>query len=266
MAQSADTQILLDGTATDRFSPADDYLAVLRPILRGIAETFGRNCEAVLHDFRDPEHSIVAIEGEVTHRHAGGSVTQLGLALIAAGDAAQDQLNYVTRTPSGRVLKSSTIVLRDPDNHVFGALCINFDITDLRLLASTVDELTGTGVEPRPIAFVDDIGQVIRAVIDEEEVALGRSIDRLTKQDRLAIFRALDRRGVFSLQRAVPHVAEYLQISRATAYSYLEEMRSAGAATGTRQVAPKLDGTAPKQGVEQAEEERRTAEATGSLC
>lgn len=252
MDQRTDSQALLDNTSTDRFSPVDDYLAVVRPILRGITETFGRDCEAVLHDFRDPEHSIVAIEGEVTHRHPGGSVTQIGLALIAEGDAARDQFNYITRTPGGRVLKSSTIVLRDPDNRVFGALCINFDITDLRLLASTIGELTGAAVEPRPVAFADDIGQVIRAVIDEEEVALGRSIDRLTKPERLAIFRALDRRGVFSLQRAVPHVAEYLRISRATAYSYLEEMRSAEAATGAEQSAPQPDGAAAQGEVEQA--------------
>jgi hypothetical protein len=71
-------------------------------------------------------------------------------------------------------------------------------ITDLRLLASSIEELTGSpAVTPEPIAFTDDIGQVIRAVIDEEEVALGHAIDRMTKQDRLAIFRALERRGIF---------------------------------------------------------------------
>lgn len=219
---------LLNVDTAPRISSIDDYLAVIRPILRGIAETFGRNCEVVLHDFRDPEHSIVAIEGNVTNRKPSGSVTQIGLALIAEGDSAQDNINYITRTPTGRVLKSSTVVLRDKDNRVFGALCINFDITELRLMVSTLSELTGSEMEtePHPIAFVDDVNKVIRAVIDEEEIALGTSIDRMTKQDRLAIFGALDRRGIFGLQRSVTHVAEYLQISRATAYSYLEEVRS----------------------------------------
>lgn len=206
----------------------DDYVSFLRPIMHGISQTFGRNCEVVLHDFRDPEHSIVEIEGNVTNRKPSGSVTQIGLALIAEGDMAQDQINYITRTPKGRVLKSSTIVLRDREKRVFGALCINFDITDLRLLGSAIGEIVGSGVdaEPQSIAFADDVGKVINAVIDEEEIALGQSIDRMTKENRLTIFQALDRRGIFSLQRSVPHVAEYLQISRATAYSYLEEVRS----------------------------------------
>lgn len=219
-------QAVLEGAPVEGSPAIDAYLAVVRPLLGGIAETFGRHCEVVLHDFRQPEHSIVAIAGDVTHRHVGGTVSQIGLALMAAGDAAEDQLNYPTRTASGRVVKSSTMLLRDPDGHVFGALCINFDVTDLRLLTGALGELTGAVAEPRPIAFVDDIGEVIRAVIDEEEVAAGCSIDRMTKADRLAIFRALERRGVFALQRAVPQVAEYLKISRATAYSYLEEIRA----------------------------------------
>ncbi len=207
-------------------SPIDDYLGVLQPVVRGIVETFGRHCEVVLHDFREPEHSIVEVHGQVTGRRVGGSVTELGLAVIAQGDAAEDQYNYFTRTPGGRVLRSTTIPLRDPAGHVFGALCINFDITDLRLLSGALGELTMSSTEPRAVSFADDIGQVIRTLIDEEEIVVGRSLDRMTKQDRLAIFRALDRHGVFALQRSMPQVAEYLGISRATAYSYLEEIRS----------------------------------------
>jgi len=207
-------------------SPIDDYLGVLHPVVRGIVETFGRHCEVVLHDFREPEHSIVEVHGQVTGRRVGGSVTELGLAVIAQGDAAEDQYNYFTRTPGGRLLRSTTIPLRDPSGHVFGALCINFDITDLRLLSGALGELTMSSTEPRAVSFADDIGQVIRTLIDEEEIMVGRSLDRMTKQDRLTIFRALDRHGVFALQRSVPQVAEYLGISRATAYSYLEEIRS----------------------------------------
>lgn len=205
----------------------DDFVDLLRPIVHGIHSTFGSRCEVVLHDYRDPEHSIVAVAGDVTHRNIGGSVTQMGLAVIAEGEDATDQLNYITRTQDGRVLKSSTIVLRNLDGHVFGALCINFDVTDLRMLVGAIGEMAGATDAPvTPVAFSDDFSQVIRAVIDEEEVSLGRSIDRMNKQDRLAIFRSLERRGVFTLQRAVPQVAEYLGISRATAYNYLEEIRA----------------------------------------
>ncbi len=243
MQQDVDTRGSLAAALIERSSSIEDYLSLLEPVVAGIAATFGRHCEVVLHDFRDPEHSIVAIQGQVTQRHVGGSVSQLGLSLIAQGDTAQTQYNYFTRTPAGRVLKSTTIPLRDPGGRVFGALCINFDITDLRLLGGVIGELTGAAAEPRPVSFVDDIGQVIRALIDEEEVAAGRSLDRMTKQDRLAILQALDQHGVFALQRSVPQVAEYLMISRATVYSYLEEVRSARAPD-----APPSQGSEPSRG------------------
>lgn len=213
--------------ATTAFPSVDDYFAMLKGIMPGIAATLGDHGEVVLHDFRDLDRSIVAIDGKVTGRSVGGSITQLGLMLIAQGDAAEDQINYVTRTPEGRVLRSSTLPLRDQSGQVFGALCINIDVTELRLLARVVSDLAGTAQEaPEAVAFTDDVGQVLEAVMAEEELRLGVSIDRMNRQDRLAIFRALDERGVFSLQRSMPRVADALGISRATAYAYLDEVRN----------------------------------------
>lgn len=228
MSEGSTKLIPSDRKLTDRRTTVADYLATLHPLVEGISKTFGRNCEVVLHDFQQPENSIVAIAGDVTCRRVGGSVSQIGLSIMAAGDDAEDQCNYITRAPNGHVLKSTTMVLRDPDGHVFGALCINLDVTDLRLLASALEELAGSPVQsPEPITFVNEIDQVVSEVINEEETALGCPVNRLTKQDRLKILGALDRRGVFALQRSVPQVAEHLGVSRATVYTDLQEFRGA---------------------------------------
>jgi predicted transcriptional regulator YheO len=212
--------------ARARSSEADRHFATLEPVIAGIAETFGRNCEVVLHDFRRPDGSIVAIAGNVTGRHVGGSMSQIGLSILAAGDDAEDQYVYVTRAPNGRVLKSTTMPLRDSRGHVFGALCINYDITDLRMLASALEDLAGsTRQTPQQVAFLDDVAEVIAETIHEEELSLGRSIDRHDKHDRLEVIRGLEKRGVFSLQRSVPQVAEHLGVSRATLYAYLRDVR-----------------------------------------
>jgi predicted transcriptional regulator YheO len=206
---------------------ADDYLALLHPLLGAIASTFGSRCEVVLHDFRQPDTSIVDLAGNVTDRHVGGSVSEIGLAIIAAGDDAESQYNYVTRAPNGRVLRSTTVPLRDRAGHVFGAFCINVDITELRMLANVLEEWAGTPeqAQPQEVTFVDDVGEVIDRVIQEEESAAGRPVDRFDKHNRLDILRALELRGVFSLQRSVPRVAEHLGVSRATVYTYLRELR-----------------------------------------
>lgn len=206
--------------------PIDAYFRVLEPVVPLIATAFGHNCEVVLHDFRQPEHSIIAISGNVTERHVGGSMSQIGLAVLAARDNAEEQYNYITRAPNGRILKSSTLPLRAPSGEVFGALCINVDVTDLRQAIETLGELAGPTPEaPAAVTFTDDIGSVIGEVIQEEGMRFGRPLDRLVKADRIEIIKALQRRGVLSLRRAAPQVADHLGLSRATFYAYLREIK-----------------------------------------
>lgn len=205
--------------------------SALRAVIDGIGRTFGAGCEVVLHDFGDPERSIIAIAGNVTGRKVGGSVTQIGLSLVAQGDEARDQIGYVTQTRDGKVLKSSTLLLRDGEDHVFGAVCINLDVTDLRTAARRLQQLAGPVLAmPSAVHFSDDIAEVLRAVIDEEEVAVGHSLDLTRKNDRVRLVAGLKRRGAFAVQRAVPFVADYLDVSRATVYSYLDDLRRGGLA------------------------------------
>jgi predicted transcriptional regulator YheO len=211
----------------------DAPFAPLFGVARAITQMFGQHCEVVLHDFRDPEHAVVAIEGNVTQRRVGSPVSPAVLALVAQGDAAQDRLNTVSRTVGGRVVKSSQIALRDGLGHVFGAMCINVDVTEYRMLASVLEDLAGAEPEAKqgvfsPGVFPDDAGDMIRTVLAEEETRLGYPSERLSKPERLELFRALETRGIFHLQRGVVQVAEHLGISRATAYKYLEELRQPG--------------------------------------
>ena len=80
-------------------SDADLRLSALKTVVSGIAAAIGPHCEIVLHDFRTPDKSIVAIGGRVTKRSVGGSMSQIGLSLLAEGEAAKDQMNYITQLP-----------------------------------------------------------------------------------------------------------------------------------------------------------------------
>ena len=71
---------------------------------------------------------------------------------------------------------------------------------------------------------LDDIAYVVKTVISAEEAKTGSRLDITVREDRLRIFRALQKSGVFTLKRAVPRVAEHFGLSRATIYSYLNEI------------------------------------------
>lgn len=210
----------------------DAILAALAPVADGIAATLGSFCEVVVHDFRHPETSVVAIAGSVTERSVGGSMSEIGMGLLAQGDDAEDQLNYVTRTASGKLVKSSTMLVRDSGGAVFGALCVNLDVTALGQLRTLVGELADVGTtaaETPTTTFGDDIDAVVDAIVDEHQLRLNKPWAALSRDERLDLFRSLHRRGVFAVRRAVPQVAARIGISRASAYTYLAEIREQGA-------------------------------------
>lgn len=89
----------------------DAIVAALTPVVDGLAATFGPMCEVVLHDYRQPEKSVVAVAGSVTGRTVGGAMSEIGMRVVARGDEAGDELNYVTRTRNGKLVKASTMVL-----------------------------------------------------------------------------------------------------------------------------------------------------------
>ncbi|MFC8436257.1 transcriptional regulator [Streptomyces sp. NPDC057253] len=203
----------------------DAILAALTPVVDGIAATFGPVCEVVLHDYRRPERSVVALAGAVTGRTVGGAMSQIGMRMIARGDEAADELNYVTRTDTGKLVKSSTMLLRDSSGAVFGALCVNVDVGAASEVHALLGALAGIGAapaEPPVTTFGDDIDSVVDVMLDAHRHQSWALLDRA---GRLDLFRSLDERGVFAVRRAIEQVAGRLGISRASAYSYLSQSR-----------------------------------------
>ena len=205
-------------------------LAALRPVVEGIAATFGPVCEVVLHDYRRPEHSVVAVAGSVTGRAVGGAMSEIGMRVLARGDEAADELNYITRTRTGKLLKSSTMPLRDSAGAVFGALCVNVDVTAVNQVHALLGTLAGLGdgtAEAPVTTFGNDIDSVVDALLDAHRIGPDRPWGGLDRAQRLDLFRSLDEYGVFAVRRAVEQVAGRLGISRASAYSYLSQARTA---------------------------------------
>ncbi|MCF1592047.1 helix-turn-helix transcriptional regulator [Streptomyces muensis] len=229
----------------------DAIVAALRPVVDGLAATFGPMCEVVLHDYRRPDESVVAVAGSVTGRTVGGAMSEIGMRIVARGDDADDELNYVTRTRDGRLVKASTMVLRDSTGTVFGALCVNLDVTALNDAHTLLAALAGVGPPGTsgsanvPVTtFGNDIDSVVDAILDAHQLRQNGSWAALDRAQRLELFRGLDQRGVFAVRRAIEQVAARLGISRASAYSYLSQAR---AETGTATNRLAADGTAASE-------------------
>ena len=56
-----------------------------------------------------------------------------------------DREPYLTKTTDGKLLKSSTIFIRNDEGKPVGILGINFDITLMKAFERSLDAFTGTG-------------------------------------------------------------------------------------------------------------------------
>lgn len=199
------------------------------PIANMIAKTFGRQCEVVIHDLSIPQNSVVyTLNNHVTGRQIGQPFEHLVKEVLLSKNFDGDSTaNYMTVIKDGREIKSSTTLLRDSGGKLIGALCINVDVKPLKDAMSFMGDLMNveqakleTEVEPfgNVMEIVDDL---IDKIIDQDNV------DNLKRKDKLDLIQFMDEKGVFLIKGAIDKVAERLNISKVTVYSYLDEIKKA---------------------------------------
>ncbi|NLA06809.1 MAG: transcriptional regulator [Firmicutes bacterium] len=215
--------------------PPHPLLSMLLPVLPALAKALGPDAEVVLHDLTEPNNGIIGIEGNVTGRKVGGPTTDLVLKMIKQGNA-NHMLNYRARTSDGRILRSSTIFLKDESGALVGALCINIDISFWLKTHSLVSGLVATtDLEEKKSqessdcqeTFARDIEELMRVMVDEAVQSVGIPMPLAQKDDKMRVVKRLDENGVFLVKGAVDYVAHILGISRYTVYNYLDETRVA---------------------------------------
>ena len=212
------------------------------PLVEYIGQAFGENCEVLLHDLTNMEHSIVAIANKhLTGRDVGGHITDFGLEVVH-DPRYQDKdfaVNYAGTTPDGkRTLKSSTFFIRDDAGVTVGLLCINFDITDWLAAQHLVEGLTrlsdGPSAPPKPPApkpvtmetFSASIDDTLHHAIDRVMNEFGLPAQRLTTEEKRQAVENLQARGIFTMKGAVSLVAKKLDVSEQTVYRYLRGVQN----------------------------------------
>lgn len=202
------------------------------PFIDGLANTFGKNCEVVLHDISKPQQSIIAIaNGNITNRTVGSPMTEMGLKAIRNKEYEEGLIKYKTITNNGRTLKSSTFFIKDEAGEVIGCLCINLDITEFLLAQNLLKDITMTMMDQVVQDKSDDetyssnINDILYNVVDKVIKDFGKPIAYLSKEEKVSIVKVLDEKGMFLIKGAVDYIAEILCVSRYTIYNYLDEIR-----------------------------------------
>jgi predicted transcriptional regulator YheO len=212
-------------------------LSTLVPLVQGLAEMFGPNCEVVLHDLAEMPRSIVAIEnGHVTGRRLGDVPTDQMLRSLRHADKAPDVRLYLT-AHDDKILKSLAITMRGNDGAPIGILGVNFDVTGIvhaQRALSALAAVDGPDHEIVPDTretFSGDIRDVLAAIIAAIVSEMGKSPAAMNRDEKMEVVKRLDERGAFLVKRSAEQVAEALDLSRHTIFSYLKEIRHDNGAT-----------------------------------
>ncbi len=205
---------------------------MLRQIAAGIAAQFGSDCEVVVHDLsRHPDHCIVAIEnGHVSGRKVGDGASYVVLDQLTQADAQpEDHLCYLTRTPDGKILKSSTVYIRGAHKKVIAILSINYDVSKLMMVEDAVRSLTSVPgpqtMEPERIVNINDL---LDDLITQSVSLVGKPVALMNKDDKVKAIHFLNENGAFLVTKSGDKVAKYFGISKYTLYSYIDDSKTGG--------------------------------------
>ncbi|WP_169089394.1 transcriptional regulator [Paenibacillus sp. PL91] len=206
----------------------------LTEMAKGITAQFGERCEVVVHDWSKPvDSTIVIIEnGHVTGREVGDPGTNLGLEIMRGTSEGDNRHNYVTQTKDGRILRSTSMYVKNNAGTIIGALCINFDITDLMVAEKTLQSLTASGFTPVRESFVSNVSDLLDTLLQEAQETIGKPPATMAKEDKIKFIQLLDQKGAFLIKKSGEKVCSYLSISKFTLYSYLEESKGADSEGG----------------------------------
>ena len=181
----------------------DELFTILDTVAKGVAETFGPNCETLIQDLTTLSHPILAIYNSQVTGRSVGSTTSIkdGAPAEYALELSRLQSPHINMLAAedNRHMKSTTMPFFAEDG-VLG-LGINFDYT----------------------AF-EQAEQAIKALTAFNGFLYEKPLAQLTRQERLTLLGRLKSNHFFEQHKAMPYLAEQLAVSRHTLYKDLKAL------------------------------------------
>ncbi len=208
----------------------EDEWHFLKQLMNLISKEFGTKCEVVLHDLtKDYDHTIVDIKnGHVTNRSVGGCGSNLGLEVLNGSVEEGDKFNYVTTTKDGKILRSSSIYIRNSKGEVVGSLCVNLDITESIQFESFLKQYNqfDTNSNPPSEYLAENVDSLLDYLIQQACDLAHKEPKDLTREERIEFLTFLDQKGAMKVTKAGNRLCDILGVSKFTLYNDLESIRN----------------------------------------
>ena len=127
------------------------------------------------------------------------------------------------KTHDGRILKCSTVFIRNEHNEVEGIFAINYDITELLMAERSIDSLLNhKATRKSPERIPQSVNELLDDLIEQSVERVGKPVAMMSKEDKIEAIAYLNRAGAFLITRSGDKVSKYFGISKYTLYSYID--------------------------------------------
>ena len=154
----------------------------------------------------------------------GDGASQVVLDQLAhQNEQPKDHLCYLTRTPDGKILKSSSLYIRNSRGNVTGIFSINYDITNIMMMHQELGEfmMTRDKEQSEPEKIIN-VNSVLDELIEQSVQQVGKPVALMNKDDKVRAIQFLNGAGAFLVTKSTDKVAKYFGISKYTLYSYID--------------------------------------------
>ena len=195
-----------------------------------ISEKFSPYLEVIIHDLRNPEHSIIAIfNSHITGRKIGDGTSDIGYKKLA-NELPDKIVNYENISPSGSKMKSSSLTIRDEHNKIIGSMAFNFDLAPFENIQEFFNTITKTNISQlgdfpkQEQFFIWNIRDELEQELNKYIIANRLQGKALTKKDKLNVVSLMNKRGHIKKRGSVSILSELLAITRPTLYKYIKDI------------------------------------------
>lgn len=194
--------------------------------------------EVVIHDLKS--QTIYAIFGTLSQRKIGDP-SYLNAQDIAEEMEKMDESSfqdgkdgkecnhiiYPKINWDGKLVKSTSLPLRDKKGKLCYLVCINFDVSWFKKIQTFSEEILISPTQFQPEAlFKNDFQEKINRYLHGALLERGGRIETLRPKERKHLVYELFLNGAFDQPKAVDYVASLLKMGRATIFNYLRDWRN----------------------------------------
>lgn len=206
----------------------ENMLEMYKPLVLFLSELLGPSSEVVLHDIKNPDKSIIAIQnGILSGREVNDPITDLGLELIDKGIYKnKDFISNYTASSKGKDFQSSTYFIKN-NGELIGLLCINRDLSltkDLECIFQRFKSqynLTSDDSIPYKESLDVSVDEILTNLVQTAISKTGIDPNRMSIQEKTDVVHTLKDQGVLTMKGAITEIASQLKVSEPTIYRYI---------------------------------------------